>query len=374
MADGEKPKIEAPDKDLEAGAIEDFARLPSTLPPIGVDLRGFPTEEQAKSVGEAINSWLYAFGKILNLKGLKQVIVAYDYDGALAGIDRGAAVSRPLTATNDGVAVGIAMTPTVLVEGEPKSVMVLNAAYMAIFALDDKPEHGAVRDQMIYTLAHECGHVHDLDVRASCLPEIILKKQLSFRDGILFAIASGCWDEYIACRLSAFIGKEAALRPLEDTFCTALERAKGRADAAIRQYRMHADVSRMTNEVAEEYKRVMVYASYMLGHIDGMEGAVGDLVPKALDVMERHPYFKPFFSKLHEDLRAMHTTYGEWKDLDVYEPLRQLADEFLRLGGIEIQERPDGAAYVNVPFSPETTPTMEEQTVFLSAKSANGQK
>ena len=347
--------------------MADFARIPSTLPPIGVNLTGFPTEEQAKSVGEAVNGWLYTFGKILNLERLKQVIVAYDYNGTLAGIDRGATVSRPLVATNDGVALGIAMTPTVLVEGEPKSIMVLNAAYMAIFALDDRPEHDPIRDQMIYTLAHECGHVHDLDVRASCLPDIILKKQLHFRDVVLFTIASGCWDEYIACRLSAFVGKEAALRPLEDTFCSALERAKGRADAAIRQYRMHADVGRLTNEVSEEYKRVMVYASYMLGHIDGMEAAVADLAPKAMDAIERHPYFKPFFSKLHEELRVMHNTYGNWKDLDVYEPLKQLADELLRARGIEIQARRDGTAHVNVPFSRETTPTIEEQMAFFSA-------
>lgn len=84
--------------------------------------------------------------------------------------------------------------------------------------------------------------------------------------------------------------------------------------------------------------------------------------------MERQPYFKPFFSRLHEELRTMYATYGEWKDLDVYEPLKQLADELLKLGGIDIQLRPNGATYVNVPFSPETTTTLEERMAFMSGK------
>jgi hypothetical protein len=372
MADGEEPK--GTSNDTDARAMEDFARLPSTMPPIGIDMSGYPTEELAKSVGEAINTWLHLFGKILNLKRLKQVVVSYNYNEALAAVDQEAPVSGPLTATNDEIAVGIAMTPTVLRDGEAMSVMVLNATYMAVLAVEETAENAALREQMIYTLAHECGHVHDLDIRATCMPDIILKRRLSFRDGILLGIASGCWDEYMACRLSAFIAKESALRPLEDTFCTALERAKDRANAAIRQYRMHADVSRVTKEVAEIYKRVMVYAAYMLGHIDGTEGDVAVLAPKALDALERQPYFKPFFSRLHDELRAMHSIYGEWKGLDVYEPLKQLADDLLKLGGIDIQPRADETVYVAIPFSAETIPTLEEQKTFLAAKNSGGQK
>jgi len=79
--------------------VDEFARRPSTLPRVGVDLRCFSTEELAKSVGAEVESWLYQLGNILNLKRLTRVIVAYDYEETLAGIDRSASVSRPLTAT-----------------------------------------------------------------------------------------------------------------------------------------------------------------------------------------------------------------------------------------------------------------------------------
>jgi hypothetical protein len=373
MADIEKAQAD-PSSDVDSKAMDEFARRPSTLPPIGVDLSGYATEEFARSVGEAIKGWLHLFGKILNLKRLKQVVVSYNYNETLAAVDRGAPVSGPLKPTNDEIAAGIAMTPTVLRDGEAMSVMVLNAAYMGVLVAAETPENGALREQMVYTLAHECGHIHDLDVRATSMPDIILKQRLSFRDGILFDIASGCWDEYMACRLSAFIARESALRPLEDTFCAALGGARVRANAAIRQYRMHADVSGVTKEVSGIYKRVMVYAAYMLGHIDGIEGEVAAIVPKAMDALERQPYFKPFFSRLSDELRAMHGTYGQWEGLGIYDPLKQLADDLLKAGGIDIQPRADDGAYVHIPFSTETMPTLEEQMAFLAAKNSGGAK
>ena len=258
-------------------------------------------------------------------------------------------------------------------DGEAISVMVLNAAYMEVLVAAETPENAALREQMIYTMAHECGHVHDLDVRATSMPDIILKQRLSFRDGILFGIASGCWDEYMACHLSAFIARESALRPLEDTFCAALERARDRANAAIRQYRMHSDVSGVTKEVSEIYKRVMVYGAYMVGHIDGIEGEVWRS-SRSNGCVRSTAIFQASFSRLCDELRAMHGTYGQWKGLEIYEPLKQLADELLKASGIGIQPRADDGAYVHIPFSAETMPTLEEQMAFLATKSSGGRK
>src|SRR5579872_59655 len=102
----------------EAQFLEEFDRRPSTMPDIGVDLSDFATEERARAVGQGVYSALHAFGKLLNLKRLHQVIVAFDYEGALANLDRGASVARPLQKTNDAIAEGVAMTPKVIREGE----------------------------------------------------------------------------------------------------------------------------------------------------------------------------------------------------------------------------------------------------------------
>jgi hypothetical protein len=105
----------------------------------------------------------------------------------------------PLKATNDEIAVSIAMVPAVMHEGEPRSVMVLNAAFIGVLGETETPENEAARRETIYILAHECGHVHDLAMQTTAFPDAMLKMRLPYRDGILLGIAMACWDEYIAC-------------------------------------------------------------------------------------------------------------------------------------------------------------------------------
>ena len=72
--------------------------------------------------------------------------------------------------------------------------------------------------------------------------------------------------------------------------------------------------------------------------------------------------------RLQKELRALHAAYGSWTGLDVFEPLKLLADDVLRAGGIDIQARSDGSAHVNIPLTPETMPSPEEQRAFMLAK------
>lgn len=347
---------------------EEFDAIPSTLPPIGIDLSNFATEAEARALGQEIQGLLTIFGKVLDLRRLKQVLVAYNYDEALAGVAREPAATGPLTATRDDLAVGVAMTPTVFDEGVPKAVMVINAAFVQVLAQEPKADNADAQARAAYLLAHESAHVHDLEKRASSIPDSLLKTTLSLRESVRFRTAMGCWEEYIACRLSAFMGKELIRANLEETFCSALDVARDRANAAIRQYRMHADLSRVTQEVTDQYRRLAVYAAYLQGHIDGMDQPRDEAAPKAEEAVERNAFFKPFYSRLHECLRAMYASYGNWTGLDVYEPLKELAEELLKVGGFEFHRKPDGSEYVNLPFTAETTPTLEEAFAYRAGK------
>lgn len=296
--------------------------------------RGF-----ARSVGSAILAFLQHFGKLLNLERLHRVIVAYDYAEALASLDRGIETSRTLKPTKDDFAEGVAMTPAILVNDEPRSVMVLNARHMAAIAYPENPECAEYYERMVYTLAHECGHVHDLAMQVKMLHGVTLKLQLPQREAFLLDFASGCWDEYIASRLSACFGGDHATKDYEDTFCSFLKGAKGRGDSAIRQYRMHGELTRLLNEVTREYRQVLVYASYLLGHLDGLEQSVEESAPKASELVKSISYFPPFFDRLRSELVTMHSRYRQWTTLDVYEPLKQIAYDLLKIGGLDVQQR-----------------------------------
>ena len=135
----------------------------STVPPgLDICLRGFADQNEAQSVGRLVGDGLRLLGQSLNLGGLEGVIVAHDYDEALASIDRGTETSAPLTRTNDDRATGMAMAPAVLRNGVVKHYIVLeaNLAKCLIRSPDDQLFHMAV-----YTLAHEASHVHDVTAR-----------------------------------------------------------------------------------------------------------------------------------------------------------------------------------------------------------------
>ena len=90
-------------------------------------------------------------GKILNLKRLAQVIVAWDYDGALrtwnAEPEDHNRWREPMTASRWD-----SMTPRVLRDDEPRAVMVLNAAYMSVLTGCDSPDAEAMRERIFNTL------------------------------------------------------------------------------------------------------------------------------------------------------------------------------------------------------------------------------
>lgn len=351
---------------------EEFMRRPSTAPDVGVDLRGFATKEHAERVGEAVNGFVQLCARIFDLTRLKQVIVAWDYDETLAGIDRGVPVGRPLKATRDELGVGIAMAPAVLDGGEARSVLVFNALHMSVLAEPEKPEMEEMKQEMIYTIFHECAHVHDLEMKERRLPGVVLRMQLGQRDGMLYGFIDRCWDEYIACRLSAPFARESTLRAYEDVFCKSLDGAKASAEAAIRRYRMHRDIERLLDEAAGGYRGLFAYSSYLIGHLDGLDQDWDEAAPKAMEALGRNDWFEPYFERLMAELRKMHANYGAWESMSVYEPLKHLGYEFLRDRGIDIQAKPDGGVYVAVPLSPETLPSLAEQIAFRAANRGHG--
>jgi hypothetical protein len=120
---------EAEDFDREK-VWEEFLQRPCTLPPFSAHLRGFESDEQAHEVWGEVLNLLNVFGRFWNLERLHAVTLAADYNAALAEIDRGTGTGHVVTATKDDIAIGVAMAVSVLVEGAPRSHLVINAALM----------------------------------------------------------------------------------------------------------------------------------------------------------------------------------------------------------------------------------------------------
>lgn len=284
-----------------------------------------------------------------NLERLHQVTLAADYHAALAEIDRGTGTGNTVMATRDEVAEGVAMAVSVLVGGTPRTHLVINAGLMSFLRNPDTPE-GRIA---VYVLAHECCHIHDLAVYEKAYPGTLLQKQLHGPQIYLNQMASVCWSEYPACRLSAEFGGDEQTERYEKPFCSWLAVLRERGNDAIRKCRGDKNYGELLGTLITLYGSAMKYASYLLGHLAGLGQELDEAAPKAAELVAANKYFEGIFWRLKDTLEEIWSGYGNWTpEVNVFQPLEALADEMLNIAGITLAMTPEGI-YVGVPFNPE---------------------
>jgi hypothetical protein len=295
---------------------------------------------------------------LFNLERLCGVTVAWDYATALTEINRGIETDKVLAPTADGIVSGVAMTPIVVQEGEPKSHMVLDAAFVSVI-VDEKHE---LFKQAIYIVAHEAAHAHELAHQYKVYPDSILKPVGNYRDALLLKVALTCWDEFAACCLSSGFAAPEQLGYYEDTFCTKLDNSHERGNGYIRAYRAHRDVGKLLDQMVSEFGDLLKYAAYLTGHIYGRQLDFGSVAPKAAALIEQRQWFKVVFEAFYARLQQMWDEYQNWDGIGVYDPLKQIVHDLLEVAGIELIEQPVGV-YVDVPYSEETLPEYDPLSI-----------
>ena len=333
-------------------AGEEEPKLPPPTAPanIGVSLRGFADAASAERFANVIVSAMRLISCCVNLERLDGVTVAFDYDEALAQLDRGYRASRPLTRTGTDQLVGVAMTPAVLRDGTVKSHIVFHAPF--VLRLEEQDTEGF--RQALYLVAHECGHVEDLKHRDEAFPGTILQRPITdAEDAILEQVAAALWEEYAACRVSAMFGEEQTAI-YEQSFTSVLAVARDQANAAIRSYRLHGNITRVLEEAGRPLCEPLRLGAYLVGHLDGL-GADYDRVPAARDQLAASSY-STFVQRLQEALRDLWSRRGYWASPAEFDVLKSIGRDLLASGGIVLRRLPDGRVYVEVPFTPDTIP------------------
>ena len=334
--------------------VQEILNRPSSLRKIGATMRGFAREEEAREIGNLVFSFLHQFGKFLDLERLDAVTIAFDYDEALSQVKQGLVRETTLTKTQDEFAVGVAMTPVVMRDGKPYLHMVINAAL--VYCLKDHLDSPEAK-LAIHSLAHEAAHVHDLAQQDRAFPGFYGTVITDYREATLLNMAHGWWEEYIASRLSAGFGDiPERMSYFEATFCSALESARKRGNAAIIAYRRHKAVEQLVPELVAIYGKALEYGAYLLGHSDGLGLRIEEAASKAHTLVQETGYFRPIFERFTAEVRKMHENYGRWQSLKVCDGLKEVAEALLNAAGIAFRKLPDGKYWVSVPCTAETIP------------------
>lgn len=275
----------------------------------------------------------------LSLAGLDGVTIAFDYDSALAQLDRGFDSSSSLTRTKDDIGEGCAMAPLVMRNGCVMTHLVLSAF---IVPLIDAPQSGVSGK---YIIAHELSHVHENFFRNRALPNTLLALKIVQPDeAFLFEVADACWGEYVACYLSASVHPEQG-KLYEVTLVDLLEKAKNEILGAKKKWMNDHDFADAWRRVGGTVASLLKYFSYLLGHARGLDKQITDVAPKASQLLESNTWLAPWVSKLNDVLSNMLKTFETWNSVEVFEPLKAVARGLLEDCGVKISDA-NGSLYV----------------------------
>lgn len=329
---------------------DNASEIPSSLPaPLPMTLGGFESPEAARKFADTLHLYLQVIGQYLDLERLDAVSVAYNYTDALASVDRGIQGTAPLTATAAAYGQGVAMTPTVLRDGVVKAHMVYDATVLRGI------EGVEFNRELLYLIAHECGHVHDLKARDEAFPNVMMQTRYSnLRRNVLGSTAVSCWEEYAACYFSAQFSMDETADNLVQIFIGAASDARGRANESMQRYRLHGDIPVVVREVAAEYGNTLKFAAYLLGHLHGLGMTLADHTA-ASEFISGH-WCADFINRLDSALATLMARYGEWSDIEEFSILETVAEDLLQDGGIAITEVSDEEVFVQIPFTPDTMP------------------
>lgn len=329
---------------------------PSTAPgTIPFNMRAFASTDEAERVAGKIGAYVRLLSRAMDLSRLDGVTIAYDYDAALAELDRGLTDVRPLSRSNDDQLIGVGMAPAVLRDGVVKVHIIINAAYLEGLSKDvEASEASEEFASSLYLLAHECAHVAVTTETDRLLPGTVLQHRIaSYEEAIFQQVNEACWEEYAACRLSARFGQGQS-RHYEDGLRGVLSVSRQKAAAARERFWEHKDLNRVVGELGQPLAEPLRLAAYALGHIDGLEE------PAELGEQTRHAIREAGYEELLETLakvlRRLWINRNQRTKLSDHDIIGDVARDAFWAGGLLIQAGKDDGARVDVWEPDEVNP------------------
>ena len=324
---------------------------PNSMP---FSMRAFATAENANRIANRLASYIRLISRFIDLSRLDGVTVAYDYDAALAELDRGVEGLRTLTRSNDDQLIGIGRAPAVIREGVVKVHIVLNGPYVEGIEKDDSSEPCEEFASALYLLAHECAHVQVTTDKDRAFPNTILQHAISSYEKAIFTqVNEACWEEYAACRLSAIFG-HGRLAQYEEGLRGVLSVARERAAKAREAFWEHGDLNRAVAEVGPPLAQPLRLAAYVLGHIDGLSDDT-TITAETRQALAEAGY-TDFFDDLATALRSLWNDRHDWNNLSQFDVIGNVARDAFWSGGLLIRPAANDGATIHVWEPEEITP------------------
>lgn len=323
----------------QEGTAHDWRAKPSTCPEnFTINFRGYD-QPAAESLGANLGQVFGDLGRVIDISNLDGVTVAYDYDQALAELDRGCETSYVLERTND-VAIGVAMTPSVLRNDKLKSHIVLLGNVADLITGND----GGTFGMALHTIAHECAHVETTAAWDKCFPGELLRAPFPN----LFAawrwdVTSACWEEYAACRIAGAIGHD-PVPGYEETFLKVLSEIDDKVADTVSGFE-GGNADPLVASLLGAFGNLMKFACYLQGALRGTGRGRDELgVADALS----SSWFSPYFDRLDEACAKIFDEFGSWSDKSGFDVIGDIVVELIESKVAHIWHREDGSYFIHI--------------------------
>lgn len=320
--------------------------------PLNISVGGLIDAEKASEFAHHIGAYIDALGRVIDLSRLDAVTVTDQYANALAEVDRGFETQNVVTHSQNEDIVGVAMCIHVLRNDQPKVHLVAQIEMLLPIWVHEpgSPEHS----QALQLLAHECAHIEDLKRLDEIAPGRILRERYKDEFDQMFSpVGTGMWEEYYACRRTAKFYPDGS-QPFTESLISCLDNNQRSIDAAIRQYRFHADLGRLIEETHELAMRALRVAAYLIGHCDGLEQDWRKS-PEIAKRLKGH-HLRALLDDMTDELRDLWGRRSDWTGNAETSGLNDIAWDAYVEAGIIVRETSDGGLYIDVPFTPSNTP------------------
>lgn len=200
-----------------------------------------------------------------------------------------------------------------------------------------------------YVLAHECAHCHDLLKRLEVMPAEVLAYPIAKPLSICLQVS---WNEYAACRLSAF-KMPAMAETMKEGLRQAIEGLRGTPGVVGRLFSPTQEGRQAALTLALDRGVAFLQAfSYALGHCRGLGIQIEDNLPANFAVVQENSHCFAALLNIADELDALWIVNGEWSGFEALNPLLEKLCQFIYVAtGLGMKRVGD---QMSVGFNPAT--------------------
>ncbi|MFC1635283.1 DUF4238 domain-containing protein [Planctomycetota bacterium] len=316
---------------------------------------GCADKETAQKIAEAVDLVVSDMSHSLSLGRLDSITFAADYTAALKDVKRGFPASTPLSPTEDGCSVGVAMAPLVIRNGVAKVCIVMRAWVGHALISEDS----AAKTTAIHILVNQLAHVACVDMICQTLPEMLLSRIEDGWEAWLYDFMHSAWTSYFTSRISAGFDPTIGIGYC-DILLTALERAIEAIAHERFAYRNHGNLEQFLELAISLIGKVTIYAGMLLGHYDGLDMSVYDEKGELTLMLEKIG-LRAWLDVYRQDLARLFERRCEWRSIHEFLSLNRHIERVLWQFGAFPWRNDQGEVRVEISIGTDAAQLFEEK-------------